>query len=157
MTLQQGRQSMHLAAVVVLVVDCSQLLPRSSAEAPAGLSAPVSDGLGGSLPSALTRREVALAHDTLQEGRVLVVAANKLDVVPPKLRKQVGLHRAVAVAPLIHAQTAQGSLLPIQCGHCPCNSIWWSTLRCSTRWQTACRLWSTPSRGTCAHALCLCW
>ena len=98
MTLQQGRQSMHLAAVVVLVVDCSHLVPHSSAEAPAGLSTPVSDGLGGSLPAALTRREVALAHDTWQEGRVLVVAANKLDVVPLELRKQVGPHRAVAAA-----------------------------------------------------------
>ena len=116
MTLQQGRQSMHLAAVVVLVVDCSHLVPHSSAEAPAGPSASVSDGLGGSLPATLTRREVALAHDTLQEGRVLVVAANKLDVVPPELRKQVGLHRAVAVASLVRA----GLLAPHSMQSAPC-------------------------------------
>ena len=57
-TLQQGQRSMHMAAVVVLLVNAEEVRERG-----AGVS----------------KRELALASDVIKEGRALLIVANKLD------------------------------------------------------------------------------
>ena len=64
-TLQQGQRSMHMAAVVVLLVNAEEVRERG-----AGVS----------------KRELALASDVIKEGRALLIVANKLDACSPSER-----------------------------------------------------------------------
>ena len=73
LTLEQGQRSMHMAALVVLLVNAEDILQRG-----AGVS----------------KRELALASDVISEGRALLVVANKLDACSQEERIQVGLHLA---------------------------------------------------------------
>ena len=57
LTLQQGQHSMHMAAVVLLLVNGELLRSRGS----------------------LRKQELALATDVLSEGRALMLVVNKLD------------------------------------------------------------------------------
>lgn len=71
LTLEQGQRSMHMAALVVLLVNAEDILQRG-----AGVS----------------KRELALASDVISEGRALLVVANKLDACSQEERIQVRLH-----------------------------------------------------------------
>ena len=68
LTLQQGQRSMHMAAVVVLLVNAQQIM---------------TDGVG------VSKREIALASDVINEGRALLIVANKLDACSDAQRVQV--------------------------------------------------------------------
>ncbi len=70
-TLQQGQRSMHMAAVVVLLVNAEDVRDRG-----AGVS----------------KRELALASDVIKEGRALLIVANKLDACSEDERSAVS-HR----------------------------------------------------------------
>ncbi len=67
-TLQQGQRSMHMAAVVVLLVNAEDVRDRG-----AGVS----------------KRELALASDVIKEGRALLIVANKLDACSEDERSAV--------------------------------------------------------------------
>lgn len=75
LTLQQGQRSMHMAAVVVLLVNAEEIRERG-----AGVS----------------KRELALATDVINEGRALLIVANKLDACSLDERMQVILHLAAS-------------------------------------------------------------
>ncbi|KAA6417474.1 MAG: GTPase Der-like, partial [Trebouxia sp. A1-2] len=103
-TLQQGQRSMHMAAVVVLLVSAEDVRDRG-----AGVS----------------KRELALASDVIKEGRALLIVANKLDACSEDERSAVmerihGQFQAstseVAALPLhgLSAKTGEGAqdLLP---------------------------------------------
>lgn len=64
---------MHMAAVVVLLVNAEEVRERG-----AGVS----------------KRELALASDVINEGRALLIVANKLDACSPDERIQVRPHPA---------------------------------------------------------------
>ena len=64
---------MHMAAVVVLLVDAEEMRDRG-----AGVS----------------KRELALATDVINEGRALLIVANKLDACSPDQRIQVRSYHA---------------------------------------------------------------
>ena len=64
---------MHMAAVVLLLVNAEEIRERG-----AGVS----------------KRELALASDVINEGRALLVVANKLDACSVDERIQVILHPA---------------------------------------------------------------
>ena len=68
-TLQQGQRSMHMAAVVMLLVSAEEVR---------------GDGVG------VSKRELALASDVVKEGRALLVVANKLDACSAQERIEVG-------------------------------------------------------------------
>lgn len=70
LTLQQGRQSMHMSAVVLLLVSADTIRDQG----------------GG-----LTKQELALATDVLKEGRALLLVVNKLDACNEAERIQVGI------------------------------------------------------------------
>ena len=67
-TQREGQRSMHMAAVVVLLVNAQVLRDKQ-----AGLS----------------KHELALASDVLAEGRALLIVANKLDACSDAERIQV--------------------------------------------------------------------
>jgi len=67
-TLQHGQRSMHMAAVVVLLVNAEDVRDRG-----AGVS----------------KRELALASDVIKEGRALLIVANKLDACSDEERVEV--------------------------------------------------------------------
>lgn len=69
LTLQQGQHSMHMAAVVLLLVNAELLRSR-----------------GG-----LRKQELALATDVLSEGRALMLVVNKLDACTDAEVNKVGL------------------------------------------------------------------
>ncbi|DBA81670.1 TPA: hypothetical protein ACH3X1_007420 [Trebouxia sp. C0004] len=87
-TLQQGQRSMHMAAVVVLLVNAEDVRDRG-----AGVS----------------KRELALASDVIKEGRALLIVANKLDACSDNERS--------AVMERIHSQfqasTSEVAALPL--------------------------------------------
>ena len=67
-TQHQGQRSMHMAAVVLLLVNAQELKCKQ-----AGLS----------------KRDLALASDVIAEGRALLIVANKLDACSDAERVQV--------------------------------------------------------------------
>jgi hypothetical protein len=68
----QGRAKMNFGHAVVLLVDAVEAHRRASAG---------ERGAGGVAGGALSRRELALAGNVLDEGRLLVVALNKADAL----------------------------------------------------------------------------
>ena len=68
--MQQGQHSMHMAAVVLLLVNAEVMRSK---------------GRG------LTKQELALASDVISEGRALMLVVNKLDACSEEEGAEVGL------------------------------------------------------------------
>ena len=70
LTMQQGQHSMHMAAVVLLLVNAEVMHSKRKG---------------------LTKHELALASDVINEGRALMLVVNKLDACDDEEGAEVGL------------------------------------------------------------------